>query len=107
MQLPPALCEGHRQEILRTMPERIDFAARGFGFQVAELAAARNHLQHRVQAGDQQAMGQLDQCQRTTAQPEHDPSTTPRQHPCRTRHHQARRCGVSGPCPRCTISGPR
>ena len=54
-----SLVQGHRQEILQTMPERINFAARGFDFQVAELAAARSHLQQRAQAGDQQAMGHL------------------------------------------------
>ena len=54
-----SLVQGHRQEILRTMPERVDFSARGFDFQVAELAAARNHLQQRAQTGDQQAMRQL------------------------------------------------
>ena len=43
-----SLVQGHRQEILRTMPEHVDFAARGFDFQAAELAAARSHLQQRV-----------------------------------------------------------
>ena len=28
-----SLVRGHRQETLRTMPERIEFAARGFDFQ--------------------------------------------------------------------------
>ena len=54
-----SLVQRHQQDILRTMPERIDFAARGFDFQGAELAAARNHLQQRAQAGDQQATRQL------------------------------------------------
>ena len=54
-----SLVQRHRQDVLRTMPERIGFAARGFDFQGAELAAVRNRLQQRAQAGDQQATRQL------------------------------------------------
>ena len=53
------LVQSHRQQILQTIGDRIDFAARGFDFQAAELAAARNRLRERAQGGDQQATWQL------------------------------------------------
>ena len=54
-----SLVQSHRQELLRTMAERIDFVARGFDYQAAELTAARSHFFERVQAGDRRARGDL------------------------------------------------
>ncbi len=47
-----SLVQRQRQEILETMPGRLEFVSRGFDHQVAELAAARSRLNERVQAGN-------------------------------------------------------
>ena len=47
-----SLVQRQRQEILETMPERLEFVSRGFDHQVAELATARSRLNERVQAGN-------------------------------------------------------
>ena len=54
-----SLVQSHRQELLRTMAERVDFVARGFDYQAAELAAARSRFNERVRTGDQQAREEL------------------------------------------------
>ena len=54
-----SLVQRHRQQLLQTMSERLEFVARGFDYQAAELAAARSRFNERVQAGDQRTAGEL------------------------------------------------
>ena len=53
------LVQWHRQEVLRTMAERLEFVERGFDYQSADLATARLHFNERARAGDQWAIGRL------------------------------------------------
>ena len=48
-----------RQQILQTLPERMEFLRRGFQYQVAELAASRKRLNDRVKNGDRSAGDEL------------------------------------------------
>ncbi len=54
-----ALAEERRFELLRALPEREEFLARGYGFQAAELAAARARLLEKARAGNAAAHAQL------------------------------------------------
>ena len=54
-----SLVQRHRQQLLQTMSERLEFVARGFDYQAAELAAARSRFNEKVQAGDQRTAGEL------------------------------------------------
>ncbi|MHB1007017.1 MAG: helicase-related protein [Chloroflexota bacterium] len=54
-----ALVEERRQALLSTLPERLDFLARGYAYQDAELAAARSRLSGRAREGDVRARGDL------------------------------------------------
>ena len=51
--------QAHRQHRLDDLPTRLKFVNRGFGFQAAELAAARSHLSKMVRAGDHHAQREL------------------------------------------------
>jgi len=53
------LAEERRFELLRTLPEREDFLARGYDFQSAELATVRVRLSEKARHGDATAAGQL------------------------------------------------
>ena len=48
-----------RQEILRTLPERMEFLRRGFQYQEAELAGLRKRFNDRVKNGDRSADAEL------------------------------------------------
>ena len=48
-----------RQEILQTLPERMDFLRRGFQYQEAELARLRKQFNDRVKNGDHSADAEL------------------------------------------------
>ena len=54
-----SLVQRHRQQLLQTMSERLEFVARGFDYQAAELAAARSRFNEKIQAGDQRTAGEL------------------------------------------------
>ena len=54
-----ALAQSHRQDVLDTLPERLNFLRRGFGFQKAELAAARHRYNQRIGDGDASASLEL------------------------------------------------
>ena len=53
------LVESVRQKILDTMAERLDFLRRGFDYQAAALAAARNRCNERIKSGDARATEDL------------------------------------------------
>ena len=53
------LAEDRRREQLESLPSRLDFVARGFEYQDAELAQARGKLREKSQAGDPRAKGEL------------------------------------------------
>lgn len=53
------LAEERRFELLRTLPEREEFLARGYHFQSAELAAARVRLSEKARLGNAAASAQL------------------------------------------------
>ena len=53
------LTESHRQRVLETMHDRMEFVSRGFNYQAAELAGRRSRLHDRVQAGDEAAAEEL------------------------------------------------
>ena len=46
------MVQAHRKRIIDDLDDRMGFVARGFGYQAAELAAARSRLNERVQVGD-------------------------------------------------------
>lgn len=48
-----------RQELVETLPERIDFLRRGYDYQEAELAARRVKLRDKANAGDSYAKGEM------------------------------------------------
>ena len=54
-----SLVQRHREDLLQTMAERLEFVARGFDYQAAELAAARSRFSERVQVGDQRTTEEL------------------------------------------------
>jgi superfamily II DNA or RNA helicase/DNA-binding XRE family transcriptional regulator len=54
-----ALAEERRFDLLRALPEREQFLARGYDFQSAELAAARVRLTEKARQGDVAAEAQL------------------------------------------------
>ena len=54
-----SLVQRHRQALFQTMADRLEFVARGFDYQAAELAAARSRFNERVQAGDQRTAAEL------------------------------------------------
>ena len=54
-----SLVQQHRADLLQTMPERLDFVARGFDYQAAELAAARSRFNERFRAGERSATEEL------------------------------------------------
>ena len=51
----------HRQQIMESLPERVEFVGRGFDYQRAELAATRTRLTVRSQEGDHRAAEELAQ----------------------------------------------
>ena len=51
--------QAHRQRRLDDLPARLKFVNRGFGFQAAELAAARSHLSKMARDGNRRAQGEL------------------------------------------------
>ena len=53
------LVQDHRRRRLNDLPVRVELIDRGFGFQAAELAAARSRLTEIVRAGDQTAQTEL------------------------------------------------
>ncbi len=53
------IAEDRRQSLLKTLAERIEFVARGYDYQDAELAAARASLSEKARAGDSRAKGEL------------------------------------------------
>jgi superfamily II DNA or RNA helicase len=53
------LAEARRREREESLPSRLEFVARGFEYQDAELAQARGKLRDKVQAGDPRAKGEL------------------------------------------------
>ena len=53
------LAEFHRQEVLNTLKDRLDFVSRGFNYRATELAKRWNHLNERIQSGDQPAAEEL------------------------------------------------
>jgi superfamily II DNA or RNA helicase len=54
-----ALAERRRQELLDTLPSRLEFVARGYSYQDAELATVRARLTEKARAGDSKAQGDL------------------------------------------------
>lgn len=54
-----SLVEQHRAHLQQTLPERLDFVSRGFDYQYAELATARNRLTDKARTGDARAKGDL------------------------------------------------
>jgi len=52
--------EKHRQKLLDSQSERIEFVTRGFDHQTSELAATRSRLTERARAGDSKAQGELE-----------------------------------------------
>jgi superfamily II DNA or RNA helicase len=53
------LAEERRQALLSTRDERLDFVARGYEYQDAELAMARSRVAEKARAGDPKAKGEL------------------------------------------------
>ena len=53
------MVQTHRQQLLDDLDERLGFAARGFDYQAAELAAARARLTERDRAGDHRVRDEL------------------------------------------------
>ena len=53
------LVRAHRERLLEDLNDRLEFVARGFDYQAAELAASRSSLNEKVQAGDPRASGEL------------------------------------------------
>ncbi len=53
------MAAGHRQALLGTLQERLDFVSRGYDYQDAELATARSRLTERARAGDARAKGEV------------------------------------------------
>jgi hypothetical protein len=53
------MAAGHRQALLGTLDERLDFVSRGYDYQDAELATARSRLTERARAGDARAKGEV------------------------------------------------
>jgi superfamily II DNA or RNA helicase len=53
------LAEERRQEILESLPGRLDFVSRGYEYMDSELAQARGKLREKAQAGDPRAKGEL------------------------------------------------
>ena len=49
----------HRQRLMDGLDERMEFVARGFDYQAAELAAARARLTERVRSGDHRVRDEL------------------------------------------------
>jgi hypothetical protein len=54
-----ALAERRRRELLDTLPDRLEFVSRGYGYQDAELATVRARLTEKALAGDSKAAGDL------------------------------------------------
>jgi len=57
--LVPELIAKRRQALLDSLPARIDFIKRGFGYQEAELAAARSKLRDKANTGSVGAKAEL------------------------------------------------
>jgi hypothetical protein len=57
--MAPDLIAKRRQALLDSMPARIDFIKRGFGYQEAELAAARSKLRDKANSGSAGAKAEL------------------------------------------------
>lgn len=53
------MVDRHRQALLEDLPGRLDFVARGYDYQDAELAAARASLYEKAQNGDVRAKAEL------------------------------------------------
>jgi superfamily II DNA or RNA helicase len=53
------MTEQQRQGLLATLAERVDFVARGYDYQDAELAQARSRLTEKARAGDPKAKGDV------------------------------------------------
>ena len=53
------MLQSRRRETERTLPERLDFLRRGFDYQTAELAEARNRCSERLRSGDRSADEEL------------------------------------------------
>ena len=53
------VAQAHRQRRLDDLPARLEFVNRGFGFQAAELAAARSRLSEMARNGNRYAQGEL------------------------------------------------
>ena len=53
------VAQAHRQRRLDDLPTRLEFVNRGFGFQAAELAAARSHLSKMARDGNRHAQREL------------------------------------------------
>ena len=51
--------EEHRQSLLATLPERLEFIKRGFTFQENELASMRARYKEKAERGDPRAKGEL------------------------------------------------
>ena len=49
------MVQSRRREIEQALPERLEFLRRGFDYQMAELAEARNRCSERVRSGDRSA----------------------------------------------------
>jgi hypothetical protein len=58
-QIARVLADKHRQALRETLPGRLDFVARGYDYQDAELAAARAKLTEKARAGDPKARGDV------------------------------------------------
>ena len=57
--LAAEMVQSRRREIEQGLPERLGFLRRGFDYQMAELADARNHCNERVRNGDRSAEEEL------------------------------------------------
>lgn len=57
--LAPEFVEKHRQMLNESLPARVEFIHRGFGYQEAELAAARTKLRDKANAGSKGAKAEL------------------------------------------------
>lgn len=53
------LVDEHRARIEQSLPERLDWIARGCDHQTAELIARRQHVRRKAQAGDKEAEAEL------------------------------------------------
>lgn len=58
-QIARGLADKRRQALLETLPGRLDFVARGYDYQDAELAAARAKLTEKARAGDAKTKGDV------------------------------------------------